>query len=280
MINIKHIFFYVGLRPNMVRSRMAEGGSPLNSLPDTPCKERDFFGAEIWENLRSKHTMLSYWRRGLTEVLKDHEFDEAEGKKVINFLLSIFRFAILAAKENGPGATVKILYNLVPNHLNLVSWRRILVGMNLVLEEPDTNNDIRLIGITLSKKHKIEMIIKTLDEFSRLLVLLKDCNWQVLQTILDMDQGYPMALLEILDYCKVHDIAPVSKQKNLKILYEIDLFSMRQLGFYRANPTEPVSWSRPATNAHLTFISILYALYGSLIREFPHSNNFHSLPVL
>ncbi|VDI75715.1 Hypothetical predicted protein [Mytilus galloprovincialis] len=157
----------------MVRYRMAEGGPPLNSLPDTSPKERDFFGAEIWESLRSKNTMLSYWRRGLTEVLKDHEFDEAEGKKVINFLLSIFRFAILAAKEQGPGATVKILYNLVPNHLNLVSWRRILVGMNLVLEEPDTNNDIRLIGVTLSKKHKREIILQTLDEFSRLLVLLK-----------------------------------------------------------------------------------------------------------
>ncbi|VDI75714.1 Hypothetical predicted protein [Mytilus galloprovincialis] len=161
------------LRLNMVRYRMAEGGPPLNSLPDTSPKERDFFGAEIWESLRSKNTMLSYWRRGLTEVLKDHEFDEAEGKKVINFLLSIFRFAILAAKEQGPGATVKILYNLVPNHLNLVSWRRILVGMNLVLEEPDTNNDIRLIGVTLSKKHKREIILQTLDEFSRLLVLLK-----------------------------------------------------------------------------------------------------------
>ncbi|XP_071126963.1 uncharacterized protein [Mytilus edulis] len=267
-----------GLRLNMVRYRMAEGGPPLNSLPDTSPKERNFYGAEIWENLRSKQTMLSYWRRGLTEVLKDHEFDEAEGKKVINFLLSIFRFAILAAKEQGPGGTVKILYNLVPNHLNLVSWRRILVGMNLVLEEPDTNNDIRLIGVTLSKKHKREIILQTLDEFSRLLVLLKDCNWQVLQTILDMDQGYPMALLEILDYCKDHDIAPVSKQKNLKILYEIDLFAMRQLGFYRANPTEPVSWERPASNAHLTFISILYALYGSLLRDLPRPNNFHSLP--
>lgn len=61
------------------------------------------------------------------------------------------------------------MYNLAPSHLNLVSWRRILVGMNLVLEEPDTNNDIRMIGVSLSRKHKSE----TFREFCQLLELIK-----------------------------------------------------------------------------------------------------------
>lgn len=61
------------------------------------------------------------------------------------------------------------MYNLAPSHLNLVSWRRILIGMNLVLEEPDTNNDIRMIGVSLPRRHKSE----TFTEFCVLLELIK-----------------------------------------------------------------------------------------------------------
>lgn len=69
--------------------------------------------------------------------------------------------------------------------------------MNLVLEEPDTNNDIRLIGVTLSKKHKREIILQTLDEFSRLLVLLKG------EFILNIPDFLNTYLYDILNmYCK------------------------------------------------------------------------------
>lgn len=87
------------------------------------------------------------------------------------FCLFQLRFAILTAKETGPGGSVKILNNLAPSHLNLVSWRRILVGLNLVLEEPDTNFSIELIGVSLPTSGKIK--IEIYEEFTKLLVLLK-----------------------------------------------------------------------------------------------------------
>ena len=81
-----------------------------------------------------------------------------------------------------------------------------------------------------------------------------------------------------MEYCKEHGTAPESKQKNVKIFYELDMFSMRQVGFYRANPGEPVSWHAPKSNTHLTFISILYGLYGSLLKT--ETRGFHSIPYL
>ena len=62
------------------------------------------------------------------------------------------------------------MYDLAPSHLNLVSWRRILIGMKLVLEEPDTNNDIRMIGVSLSRIH---IKGETFTEFCDLLELIK-----------------------------------------------------------------------------------------------------------
>lgn len=263
-----------GERLNMVHTpwSMAEGG---HSLPtDVEKGKRDLYGnVYIWEYLRSKHTAFSYWRRGLIEVLKGYEFDEAEGKKFINFLLSTFRFAIISASEHGPGSPVRILYNLAPSRLNLVSWRRILVGMNIVLEEPDTNNDIQLIGVTLGSK----VVVETFVEFCQLLELLKECNWQTLQTIIEMQPGYQLALLQILEYCKETNSIHPSMIKNIKILYELDMFSMRQIGFYRANESEPVSWNRPRNDTHLTFISVLYGLYGSLLKDITVPK-FQSLP--
>lgn len=244
---------------------MAEGGHSL------PAGQGSVI---IWENLRSRYTALSYWRRGLIEILKDYEYDEYEGKKCLNFILSIFRFAILTAKETGPGGQVKILFNLAPHNLNLVSWRRILVGLNLVLEEPDTNHDIRLIGVSLPTSGRIK--VEVYEEFTELLVLFKDCNWHILQTILDMPEGYPSALLDILVYCQDNGRAEESKQKNVRILYEQDIFTMRQLGFYRANPTESVTWHRPEQQTHLTFISILYGLYGCKLQNSQPA--FSSLP--
>lgn len=60
----------------------------------------------------------------------------------------------------------------------------------------------------------------------------------------------------------------------MRLLYEQDIFTMRQLGFYRANPSEPVTWYRPESSIHLTFISILYGLYGSRIID--PQPGFHS----
>ena len=256
--------------------RMAEGG---HSLPPVLNKDvqsrRNLYGnIQIWEHLRSKNTTLSYWRRGLKEILKDYEFDETEGKKCMQFLLSIFRFAILSERNYGEDGSVKIMYNLAPSHLNLVSWRRILIGMNLVLEEPDTNNDIRMIGVSLSRRH---IKGETFTEFCHLLELIKECNWQVLHFILDMPEGYPLALLEILEDCKDIGVIRESKQKNVKILYERDMFSMRFLGFYRANPTERVSWNPRNMNPHFTIMSIIYGLCASMLRD-NSSLECHSFP--
>jgi hypothetical protein len=68
------------------------------------------------------------------------------------------------------------MYNLAPSHLNLVSWRRVLTGMNLVLEEPDTNDNIRMIGVSLSQTH---INGETFTEFCHLLELIKGRYIQV-----------------------------------------------------------------------------------------------------
>lgn len=79
-----------------------------------------------------------------------------------------------------------------------------------------------------------------------------------------------------LVYCQDNGRAEESKQKNVRILYEQDIFTMRQLGFYRANPTESVTWHRPEQQTHLTFISILYGLYGCKLQNSQPA--FSSLP--
>lgn len=55
--------------------------------------------------------------------------------------------AIRASSRGGRYSIVNIDYDLCPHNLDLVNWRRVLVGMKLVLEEPDTNNNIRFIGV-------------------------------------------------------------------------------------------------------------------------------------
>jgi len=46
---------------------------------------------------------------------------------------------------------IRINIALKPADLDLVNWRRILVGINIVLCEPDTNFEIRNIGVSFGR---------------------------------------------------------------------------------------------------------------------------------
>ncbi|KAK3091307.1 hypothetical protein FSP39_018805 [Pinctada imbricata] len=178
----------------------------------------------------------------LLEMLKPH-FQPQPLKLVLTFLISNIRSAT-AASEQGPDVNVYIDYTSVPPNLDLVNWRRVLIGLNLVLCEPDTNRDIQLIGVTTSQTSDPEV----LHGFLILLQSLYNIPWDVLQFIIYLHYKVTSNIYETLvDTTQGYQIPTVYMPK-IKELYESKIEVMRQLGFYRTSGDTPITWSRPRTD--------------------------------
>ncbi|XP_033738186.1 uncharacterized protein LOC117325810 isoform X2 [Pecten maximus] len=122
-------------------------------------------------------TQVRYWRKGLFGMLRPHQ-DQQSLQSDISFLISNISNAIVAY-GNGNHSIVPINYDLKPPNLDLVNWRRVLIGMNLVLEEPDTNFEIRSIAVNIwhTTDHR---------SLNGLLILLKafqELPWRLVQLV-------------------------------------------------------------------------------------------------
>ena len=60
--------------------------------------------------------------------------------------------------KRGPNTDVYIDFTVVPANLDLVNWRRVLIGVNLVLCEPDTNRNIQMIGVSTGETSHPDVI--------------------------------------------------------------------------------------------------------------------------
>ncbi|OWF38149.1 uncharacterized protein LOC110466656 [Mizuhopecten yessoensis] len=203
-----------------------------------------------------QRTQTRYWRRGLFGMLKPHH-DQNSLNMDISFLISNIQNAI-EAKVRGPYSLVTINYDIKPPNLDLVSWRRVLVGMELVLEEPDTNFEIRSIAVSIGQStnsrclHGLLILLKSLQEL----------HWDLMQMVLHVDKTHGSILFETLtDISMGFSIQPMYIG-HIRALYQDNTVAMRVLGFYRRSPEEEITWTQPERRDYTR--SILCVLRGLL----------------
>ncbi|XP_069126346.1 uncharacterized protein [Argopecten irradians] len=204
-----------------------------------------------------QRTQIRYWRKGLIGMLRPHQ-DQQSLQADITFLISNIRNAIEACGNGGHYTIVQISYDLKPPNLDLVNWRRVLIGMTLVLEEPDTNFEIRSIAVAIGHDTHI-------NSLHGLLILLKafqELPWNVIQLVLHIDKTQGGILFETLTDTSMNFSIPFMYLPHIRSLYDHNMEAMRVIGFYRRSPQEELTWTRPERGDCTK--SILYVLRGLL----------------
>ncbi|OWF38150.1 uncharacterized protein LOC110466655 [Mizuhopecten yessoensis] len=184
-------------------------------------------------------TDVKYWRRGLIEMLQGQTKGDNQ-YQLVTFLVSNITNAI-AARKVGSKTLVRINYEETPTDLDLVNWRRVMVGLNLALEEPDTNRNIRSIGVSVEENTEVTC----LQGFIEILSFLKVLSWHVVGFIVSLSKRDASTLYETLSDTSSGFSIPDCYYGSVKSLYERHMSVMRSLGFYRRSPEENVTWTLP-----------------------------------
>ncbi|XP_033738184.1 uncharacterized protein LOC117325809 isoform X2 [Pecten maximus] len=184
-------------------------------------------------------TDVQYWRRGILEMLP-RQTKGGNHKQLLTFLISNVTNAIHARKI-GPKMLVTINYQDAPSDLDLVNWRRIMIGLNLVLEEPDTNRNIQSIGVSVASNTDVT----SLNGFLEVLCFLKELSWDVVEFIISLRKIDASALYETLSDTSNGFSVPDCFYGTVIELYERNMSVMRTLGFYRRSPEEHITWTQP-----------------------------------
>ncbi|XP_060070393.1 uncharacterized protein LOC132550360 [Ylistrum balloti] len=233
-----------------VCKQMADGGAIEDTDPP-PATPTDCI------NCMLQKTQVRYWRKGLFGMLRSHQ-EQRSLRADISFLISNIRNAITTYQRGGNHSVIPINYDLKPDNIDLVNWRRVLVGMTLVLEEPDTNFEIRSISVSIGETtdsqclHGMLIFLKALHELPLNLVHL----------VLNIDQTKGSILFETLTDTSMNFPISLMYVRHIRELYQANMEIMRAIGFYRRSEVEEITWTRPERRDYTK--SLLYVLRGLL----------------
>lgn len=204
-------------------------------------------------------TDAKYWRKGIVEMLQGQSRGDNQ-KDLLSFLVSNVTNAI-HAREIGPHMLVTMNYEDVPDNLDLVNWRRVLVGLNMVLEEPDTNRDIRSIGVSVDSQTDVTSLKGFLEVLG---FLLQELPLDVVEFISRLSKSDASAIYETLSDTSSGFPIPKYCYGTVATLYERHMVAMRTLGFYRRSPEEQISWTKPERVSITAVICVIQGISKSL----------------
>ncbi|XP_060070344.1 uncharacterized protein LOC132550316 [Ylistrum balloti] len=199
-------------------------------------------------------TDVKYWRRGLVEMLRSQTKGDNQ-EQLITFLISNVTNAI-SARKIGTKTLVRINYQEVPDDLDLVNWRRIMIGLNLVLEEPDTNRNLRSIGVSVTNSTEV----LSLQGFIEVLNFVKMLSWNIVEFLASVGKHDASTLYETLTDTVNGFPIPAWYYKALTKLYECHMSEMRSLGFYRRSLGELITWTQPQRGSMQAVIGVIQGL--------------------